>query len=71
MAETHQPLAALERRIDPGLDPVARADRIQHLQHRLRRAAMQRPGQRAIAGGDCGEQVGLGGGHHARGEGLP
>ena len=30
---------------------------------------MQRPGQRAIAGGDGGEQIGLRRGHHARREG--
>ena len=38
--------------VDPWLDALARADRVEHFQHRLRRAAMQRPGQRAIAGGD-------------------
>ena len=69
VAKTHHPLAARQRRIHPGLDPLARADRIQHFQHRLRRAAMQRTGQRAIAGGDGSEQIGLRRGHHARGEG--
>ena len=59
VAEPHQSFAARKRIVDPWLDPLARADRIQHFQHRLRRAAMQRTGQRAIAGGDGGEQIGL------------
>ena len=69
VAESHQSFAARKRIVDPWLDPLARADRIEHFQHRLRRAAMQRTGQRAIAGGDGGEQIGLRRGDHARGEG--
>ena len=69
MAKSHQPVAARQRRVDPGLDAFATADGVQHFQHRFRRAAMQRPGQRAIGGGHGGKQIGLGGGHHPRREG--
>ena len=66
VAKTHQPFAARQRIVDPWLDALACADGVQHFQHRLRRAAMQRSGQRAIAGGHGREQIGLGRGHHAR-----
>ena len=52
MAKAHQPFAARQRVVDPRLDALARADGVEHLQHRFRRAAMQRPGERAIAAGD-------------------
>ena len=68
VAEAHQPLAAVLvlgggdelRAVVAGLVNV-----LQHLEHRLVGAAVQRTPQGADAGGGAGEQVRLAGGHHA------
>src|SRR5262249_46530411 len=49
MAETHQTFATTERALEPGIDVLNRADRVEHVEYRARRAAMKRPGQGAIA----------------------
>jgi hypothetical protein len=42
MPETHQPLAARQRGFQPGLCPPGMTDGIEHIEHRTRRAAVQR-----------------------------
>src|SRR6185437_2491311 len=59
MAKAHQPFAAFERAVDPRLYARAAADGVEHFQHRLRRAAVQRSRERAISRGHRGKQVGL------------
>ncbi len=66
MAEAHQPFAAFECAVDPRLDALAGADGIEHLQHRLRRTAVKRSGQRAISRRNRREQVGLRRGYDPR-----
>ena len=69
VAEAHQPVAAVERRRQPGIDVVGRADRVQHVQHLRRRPAVQRPLQGADRAGQRRAHVGLRRGDHAGREG--
>jgi predicted amidohydrolase YtcJ len=69
VAETHQPIAAVERRLEPGAGVLRLADGVQHLDHRAGRAAVQRTLQGADPGQHRRGQAGAGRGDHPRGEG--
>ena len=62
VAEAHQPLAAVERVLDPALGVAELLDLVEHLQHARGRAAVQRAGQRADGARERGRDVGAGGG---------
>src|SRR4051794_5572945 len=69
VAESHQPLAAIQHRLDVALGGAGRLDLLEHLQHPAGRAAVQGAGERADGGRQRGGHVGAGRGHDARGEG--
>ena len=69
VAEAHQPVARVERALDPAFRVPLGLDLVEHGQHARGGAAVQRPGQRAHPGGERGGDVGAGRGDHAHGEG--
>ncbi len=69
MPEPHQPLAARQCRLQPRPDIVVGRDRIEHVEHRAGRPAMQRSLERAQPPDDRGEWAGTRRGDHPRGEG--
>ena len=68
VAEAHEPLAAVQRVLDPLLGVAGLLDALDHLQHARRRAAVQRAAQRADRARQRGRAVGAGRGDDARGE---
>jgi len=68
VAEPHQPLAGVERLLDPALRVTRGLDLVEHLQHARGRAAVQRARERADRAAQRGGDVGTGGGDHARRE---
>jgi hypothetical protein len=68
MPEPHQPLAAVQRVLDPALGVARALHPVKHLQHARRRAAVQRTGQRPDRRAQRRRDVGAGRGDDARGE---
>src|SRR5918996_3412562 len=69
VAKAHQPLARVERILDPALGVARALDLVEHVEHARRRPAVQRAGQRAHPRGQGGGHVGARGGDDARREG--
>ena len=68
MAEAHDPPPGGELRLDPRLGARRIADRVERVERPARRAAVQRPGERAEGGADDVGEVGAGGRHDPGGE---
>jgi len=68
VAESHQPLAAIELRADHVVGALGRADLEDHVERRPRRAAVQRPFEGPDGAGDGRDDVGPGRDDHACGE---
>ena len=68
VAEAHQPLAAVQRVLDPLVGVAELLDLVEHLQHARRRAAVQRAAERADRARQRRGDVGAGRGDDARGE---
>jgi sRNA-binding protein len=68
VAEAHEPVAAVQRVLDPLLGVAGLLDAVEHLEHARRRAAVQRARQRADRARQRGGDVGAGRGDDAGGE---
>ena len=57
VAEAHEPAPRAELALEPRPDLVRRADRVDHVEDRSRRAAVERPLERAEGGDEEAEEI--------------